>query len=53
MRDAWKGLGDIAVLLLAGFWLTHRLGRVAIRRFSRRWGLSDLSDPASLPSSCS
>jgi Zn-dependent protease with chaperone function len=49
MRDAWKGLAIIAALLLAGFWLTHRLGQVAIHRFSRRWGFSDLSDPASLP----
>jgi STE24 endopeptidase len=49
MHDAWKGLAIIAVCLLAGFWLTDRLGRAAICRFSRRWGFSELSDPASLP----
>jgi len=49
MRDTWKELAIITTLLLAGFWLTDRLGRAAIRRFSRRWGFSELSDPASLP----
>ncbi|MGD0508387.1 MAG: M48 family metalloprotease [Terriglobales bacterium] len=49
MHDAWKGLAIIAGCLLAGFCLTDRLGRAAIRRFSRRWGFSELSDPASLP----
>ena len=49
MGDNWKALAIIAGLLLAGFWLTDRLGRAAIRRFSPRWGFSELSDPASLP----
>ena len=49
MHDAWKGLAIIAACLLAGFWLTDRLGRAAIRRFSRRWGFSELSNSASLP----
>ena len=49
MGDNWKALAIIAAYLLAGFWLTDRLGRAAIRRFSRRWGFSELSDPASLP----
>ncbi len=49
MHDAWKGLAIIAAFLLAGFWLTDRLGHAAIRRFSPRWGFSKLSDPASLP----
>jgi STE24 endopeptidase len=49
MGDNWKGLAIIAAFLLAGFWLTDRLGRAAIRRFSRRWGFSGLSDPASFP----
>jgi STE24 endopeptidase len=49
MGDNWKGLAIIAVLLLVGFWLTDRLGRVALRRFSGRWGFSELSDPASFP----
>jgi STE24 endopeptidase len=49
MGDNWKGLAIIAACLLAGFWLTDRLGRAAIRRFSRRWGFSELSDPASFP----
>jgi STE24 endopeptidase len=49
MGDNWKALAVIATFLLAGFWLTDRLGRAAIRRFSPRWGFSELSDPASLP----
>ena len=49
MGDNWKGLAIIAACLLAGFWLTDRLGRVAIRRFSGRWGFRELSDPASFP----
>jgi STE24 endopeptidase len=49
MGDNWKGLAIIAGCLLAGFWLTGRLGRAAIRRFSGRWGFSELSDPASFP----
>lgn len=49
MGDNWKALAIIAGFLLAGFWLTDRLGRVAIRRFSGRWGFRELSDPASLP----
>jgi STE24 endopeptidase len=49
MGDNWKALAVIAAILLAGFWLTDRLGRAAIRRFSRRWSFSELSDPASLP----
>jgi len=49
MGDNWKALAIIAAFLVAGFWLTDRLGRAAIRRFSSRWGFSELSDPASLP----
>jgi Zn-dependent protease with chaperone function len=49
MGDNWKALAIITAFLLAGFWLTDRLGRAAIRRFSGRWGFSELSDPASLP----
>jgi STE24 endopeptidase len=49
MGDNWKALAIVAAFLLAGFWLTDRLGRAAIRRFSRRWGFSELSDPASFP----
>jgi STE24 endopeptidase len=47
--DNWKALAIIAAILLGGFWLTDRLGRAAIRRFSQRWGLAELSDPASFP----
>ena len=36
MGDNWKALAIIAAFLLGGFWLTDRLGRGAIRRFSRR-----------------
>ena len=49
LGDNWKALGIIAALLLAGFWVVDRLGRAAIRRWSRRFGFSELSDPASLP----
>jgi STE24 endopeptidase len=49
MGDNWKGLAIIALCLLVGFWLTDRLGRAALRRFSARWGFSELSDPASFP----
>ena len=49
MGDNWKALAIVAAFLLAGFWLADRLGRAAIRRFSRRWGVRDLSDPASFP----
>lgn len=49
MGDNWTALAYLAAFLLAGFWLTDRLGRAAIRRFSRRWGFSELSDPASFP----
>jgi STE24 endopeptidase len=49
MDDNWKALAIIAALLLAGFWLADRLGRSAIRRFSGRFGFSELSDAASLP----
>jgi Zn-dependent protease with chaperone function len=49
MGDNYKAIAIIAVLLLAVFWLTDRLGRAAIRRFHARFGFSELSDPASLP----
>src|ERR1700723_3704693 len=49
MGDNWKGLATIAACLLAGFWLTDRLGRAAIRKFSGRWSFTELSDPASFP----
>jgi STE24 endopeptidase len=49
MGDNWKALAIIAAILLVGFWLTDRVGRAAIRRYSQRWGFSELSDPASFP----
>jgi STE24 endopeptidase len=49
MGDNWKALAIIAAFLLIGFWLSDRVGRAAIRRFSPRWGFSELSDPASFP----
>jgi STE24 endopeptidase len=49
MGDNWKALAIIAAILLGGFWLTDRVGRAAIRRYSQRWGFSELSDPASFP----
>ncbi len=49
LHDAWKGMAIITAFLLAGFWLTDRLGRAAVGRFSRCWGFRELSDPASFP----
>lgn len=49
LGDNWKALAIVALFLFAGFWLTNRLGRAAIRRWSARFGFSDLADPASLP----
>lgn len=49
MADNRTALAYLAAFLLAGLWFTYRVGRAAIRRFSRRWGFSELSDPASLP----
>jgi STE24 endopeptidase len=49
LGDNWKALVIIASLLLVGFWLADRLGRAAIRLWSRRFGFSELADPASLP----
>jgi Zn-dependent protease with chaperone function len=49
MGDNYKALAIIAAILFAGFWLVHRLGRWAIARWQRRFGFSELSDPASLP----
>jgi len=47
--DNYKALAIIAFLLLAGFWLTDRVGRRAVARFPRSFGFSELADPASLP----
>jgi STE24 endopeptidase len=47
--DNVKAFVIVSALLLAGFWLTHRLGRAAIARWSGRFGFSGLADPASIP----
>jgi STE24 endopeptidase len=49
MGDNWKALLIISVLLLAGFWLTDRVGRFAVARWHARLGFKELKDPASLP----
>jgi STE24 endopeptidase len=49
MGDNRAALAYLAAFLLAGLWFSSRVGCAAIRRFSRRWGFSELSDPASLP----
>jgi hypothetical protein len=45
LGDNWKALVIIGALLLAGFWLADRLGRAAIRLWSRRFGFSELAAP--------
>ncbi len=52
MGDNWKALAIITAFLLVGFWLTDRLGRAAIRRYSGRWGFRELSDPSLLTADC-
>ena len=47
--DNVKAFVIASLLLLAGFWLTHRLGGVMVARWSRRFGIADLADPASVP----
>ena len=47
--DVWKFIAIQVGLLLAGFWLADRLGRIAIPRFEPRWGFRSLSSIASLP----
>jgi len=47
--DNVKAFFIVSVLLLAGLWLTHRLGGAMVARWSRRFGIRDLADPASVP----
>ena len=47
--DNYKALAIIAGLMLAGFWLTDRLGLAWLARFSEPFGFAELKDPASLP----
>jgi STE24 endopeptidase len=47
--DNWKALAIIVGLLLAGFFLVDRMGRVWIARRARWFGFDDLADPASFP----
>jgi STE24 endopeptidase len=47
--DNVKAFVIVSMLLLAGLWITHRLGGAAARRFAGRWGFSNLADPASIP----
>lgn len=47
--DNVKAFAIVSVLLLAGFWLTHQLGGAMVARWSRRFGIRDLADPASIP----
>jgi STE24 endopeptidase len=49
LNHIWKGLGFLALLLLAAYYLGHRLGGWAISRYGRQWGIHHLSDWASLP----
>ncbi|WP_198670208.1 M48 family metalloprotease [Dyella sp. C9] len=49
LADNWKLLPIIALLALAGFWLTYRIGGHATRRLHRRFGFARMDDPASLP----
>jgi len=47
--DNVKAFVIVSLLLLAGFWLTHRLGAAMVARWSRRFGIAELADPASVP----
>ncbi|HEX3674430.1 MAG TPA: M48 family metalloprotease [Rhizomicrobium sp.] len=47
--DNYKALAIICVLLLVGFFISNRLGRGLLARFGKRFGFTQLSDPASLP----
>ncbi len=47
--DNWKAFAIICMLLLCGFWATHRFGSLAVVRWHGRFGFDRLSDPASLP----
>jgi STE24 endopeptidase len=47
--DNVKAFVIVSVLLLAGFWLTYRLGGAMVARWSRRFGIHGLADPASVP----
>ena len=47
--DNAKAFAIVSTLLLAGFWLAHRLGRAAVVRWPERFGFTDLADPASIP----
>lgn len=49
MGDNYKALAIVAAILFVGFWLVNLLGRVAIRRWHKRFGFDDLADPAALP----
>jgi STE24 endopeptidase len=47
--DNVKAFVIVSLLLLAGFWLAHRLGGAMVARWSQRLGIADLADPASVP----
>jgi Zn-dependent protease with chaperone function len=49
MGDNWKAVLIASLLLLAGFWIAHRLGHWLIRQRLRCIGFDQLGDPASLP----
>ncbi|MDB5394817.1 MAG: hypothetical protein JWM91_2323 [Rhodospirillales bacterium] len=49
LNDVWKLVGIYAGLLLVGFFAVDRLACAAIRRWSARFGFTDLADPAALP----
>ena len=49
LDDVWKIVGAYVGLMLIGFFAVDRLARAAIRRWSGRFGFTELSDPAALP----
>ena len=49
LNHVWNGLAFGSALLLAALFLVHRTAGWILRRFAARTGVSELSDPASMP----
>ncbi|MGE5237075.1 MAG: M48 family metallopeptidase, partial [Acidobacteriota bacterium] len=49
LHHVWKGLGFILAVMFAVFWMGQHAVEWATRRWGRRWGFDDASDPAAVP----